>query len=84
MKLSQSLLAFSAAISTVGAFTTMTPNRQSRPTFFTSRQMASVPEGDVVGESAMPASDPYERIGVAKEELALGIDATEFLQWIGR
>jgi hypothetical protein len=83
MKLSQSLLAFSTAISTVGAFTAMT-NRQCRPTVFTTRQMASVPEGDVVGESVMPVSDPYERIGVANDELALGIDATEFLQWIGR
>jgi hypothetical protein len=80
MKLSQSLLAFSMAVSTVGAFTPVM-NRQCRPTFFTTRQMA---EGDIVGESATPVADPYDRLGIPKDELALGIDATQFLQWIGR
>lgn len=48
-------------------------------------QMTSVPgeEQDIVGGSAITISDPYERIGVSKDELAIGVDATEFLQWIG-
>jgi hypothetical protein len=29
------------------------------------------------------SADPYTRIGISKEELAIGIDASEFLQWIG-
>ena len=48
------------------------------------RSMVAGTADDVVGESAMPSADPYERLGIKKDELALGIDATEFLQWIGR
>lgn len=34
--------------------------------------------------SAMPdASDPYERLGVSKDKVALGMDANEILQWLG-
>ena len=29
------------------------------------------------------SSDPYDRIGVTKDEVAIGVDASEFLQWIG-
>lgn len=34
--------------------------------------------------SAMPSNiDPHDKIGVSHENLALGIDAEEFLEWIG-
>lgn len=34
--------------------------------------------------SAMPdASDPYERLGVSKDNVALGMDVNEIVQWIG-
>lgn len=86
MKVSQStvLLATTAiVVSTVQAFTPMI-QRQSRPTVsFTTRHMVAS-EQDIVAGSAMPVADPYERIGITKEELGIGIDATEFLQWIGR
>jgi hypothetical protein len=80
------LAVFSTAVASVGAFT---PNlgRVSRgqATFIDMRHMTAGPNAqeDVVGQSAMPAAGPYERIGVTKEELAIGVDATEFLQWIG-
>lgn len=79
MKLSYSLASLSVLLSTAGAFTPLCrPNARPAPFFLAAE------EADVVSESAMPASDPYERIGVSQDELALGIDATEFLQWIGR
>jgi hypothetical protein len=35
-------------------------------------------------ESAMPAAvDPHETIGVKAENLAIGINATDFLEWVG-
>lgn len=34
--------------------------------------------------SAMPnTSDPYERLGVSQDNVALGVDANEILQWLG-
>ena len=80
MKLLQSIAILSSLLSAAEAFTPLSHHRQSRPTM--GRFM--VAEQDVVAESAMPVSDPYERIGITQDELALGIDATEFLQWIGR
>ncbi len=82
MKLSRSSILLAAVLSSVGAFTPMM-NRLSRPTVFTARHMVAS-EQDIVAESAMPSVDPYERIGITKDELGIGIDATEFLQWIGR
>mmetsp|Transcript_115509 Transcript_115509/g.331537 ORF Transcript_115509/g.331537 Transcript_115509/m.331537 type:complete len:226 (+) Transcript_115509:109-786(+) len=79
MKLLQSISLLSTIVSTVEAFAPLSHPRQNRPTL----QQFMVAEQDVVAESAMPVSDPYERIGITEEELAIGIDATEFLQWIG-
>ena len=36
-----------------------------------------------VSDASSESSDPYARIGITKEELAIGIDESEFLQWIG-
>jgi hypothetical protein len=44
---------------------------------------ATAEEQDLVTESSMPNSDPYERMGITKDQLAIGVDASEFLQWIG-
>lgn len=80
MKLSQIFALCCTAVTTVGAFTPMMSRGHARSAF---SMVASAPD-DVVGESAMPVVDPYARIGVKEEELGIGIDATEFLQWIGR
>jgi len=76
MKISNTLIIAASTLSTVHAFAPVV--RHSRAAF--PMHMA---EAEEVAESAMPASDPYERIGISKEEMGLGIDATEFLQWIG-
>eukprot|EP00429_Kryptoperidinium_foliaceum_P010965 CAMPEP_0176001916 /NCGR_PEP_ID=MMETSP0120_2-20121206/376_1 /TAXON_ID=160619 /ORGANISM="Kryptoperidinium foliaceum, Strain CCMP 1326" /LENGTH=229 /DNA_ID=CAMNT_0017334485 /DNA_START=64 /DNA_END=753 /DNA_ORIENTATION=- len=83
MKLSQSVALLSVAVPSVAAFSPALPRTQFGQKVSTSRFMAASQEQDIVGESAMPEADPYERIGISKDELALGIDATEFLQWIG-
>lgn len=36
-----------------------------------------------VSDASSESSDPYERIGITKDELAIGVDESEFLQWIG-
>lgn len=34
--------------------------------------------------SAMPdPADPYERLGVSQDNVALGVDVNEILQWLG-
>jgi hypothetical protein len=85
MKLCKTV-AVSTVIASVGAFVPSTIPPIARQMAFTNtRQMTAVPESDqgMVGQSAMPVASAYDRIGVTKEELAIGVDATEFLQWIG-
>lgn len=59
--------------------------RIQRPSFLTMPRMAdtaTTTESDFA--SAMPdAGDPYERLGVSKDQVALGVDVNEILQWIG-
>lgn len=79
MKLSNSLLLVATALLSANAFAPIcSPHRA---VFATSR-IGVAAEGDVA-ESAMPVADTYDRIGITKDELAIGIDASEFLQWIG-
>ena len=80
MKFLQTITLLSTIASSVESFAPLSPHRQSRPTV----PHFMVAEQDVVAGSAMPVADPYERIGITKEEIAIGVDATEFLQWIGR
>jgi hypothetical protein len=50
---------------------------------------AAPEETDVVANSAMPVAvsdanaDPYAQIGISKDQMSIGIDAAEFLQWAG-
>ena len=53
---------------------------------FVARRMAdtSTEQSSSDFASAMPdASDPYERLGVSKDNVALGMDVNEIVQWIG-
>jgi hypothetical protein len=87
MKLSNSLVLAVTALSSANAFAPMSqPNRAA---FVTSRVAMSTEPApsesseEVVAESAMPVGDPYERLGIDTSELAIGVDPSEFLQWIG-
>ena len=82
MKVSQSTSLLLATVASTSAFAPgpMRP-MSTLPTLSMAEESAEV--SDVVTGSAMPSADPYERIGIKEEEMALGIDATEFLQWIG-
>jgi hypothetical protein len=44
---------------------------------------ATAEETDVVADSAMPVADPYAQIGISQDQLSIGIDAAELLQWAG-
>jgi hypothetical protein len=95
MKLSNSCLLAVAALSSANAFApTFRPlTRAVAPSTFSRVAMAAeepaeeaaAEASDVVVESVpvVPEGDVYQRLGIEKAELALGIDATEFLQWIG-
>ena len=78
MKLSNSLILAATALASTSAFSPVSlPQRAA----FASTRVAM--SEDVVASSAMPVASPYERIGIEESELAIGIDASEFLQWIG-
>jgi hypothetical protein len=91
MKLSKSCLLAVAALSSANAFApTFRPlSRAVAPSTFSRVAMAeeaaeeAAEISDVVVDSVVPEGDVYARLGIEKAELALGIDATEFLQWIG-
>jgi hypothetical protein len=87
MKLSNSCLLAVAALSSANAFApTLRPlSRAVAPSSFSRVAMAeeAAEASDVVVESVVPEGDVYTRLGIEKAELALGIEATEFLQWIG-
>ena len=40
-------------------------------------------ESDVVADSAMPVANPYAQIGISQDQLSIGIDPAELLQWAG-
>jgi hypothetical protein len=44
---------------------------------------AAAEETDLVANSAMPSADPYAQIGISQDQLSIGIDAAELLQWAG-
>jgi hypothetical protein len=85
MKLSTSLAIAATVVYSANAFAPI--SRPNRAAFATSRIIAmssdNAESDAVVAESAMPEGDPYARLGVPEDEVALGIDPTEFLQWIG-
>jgi len=87
MKLARSVI-FSSYIALAGAFAPDMMRRSLREvssTGTTIRHMTAGsldPDQDGFG-SAMPISTAYDRIGITEDQLALGVDATEFLQWIG-
>ena len=56
--------------------------RQSRPAFLRITTLASDFASDF--GSAMPSlASPYERIGIDKDELAMGVDPEEFIMYFG-
>lgn len=86
MKLSHLVVASSM----VASATAFAPMMQQQRRAFVPFQMSAVEEGAAAEqksdfESAMPASESvYERLGVAEDKVAIGIDANEILQWLGR
>ena len=40
-------------------------------------------ESDVVAASAMPVADLYAQLGLSKDQLSIGVDPAEVLQWAG-
>jgi hypothetical protein len=86
MKFHRSVV-LSSVVASAGAFAPNMVRPSHRQASFTCsiREMTAGPgaEQDIVGQSTMPVSSAYDRIGVTEEELAIGVDATEFLQWIG-
>ena len=83
MNLRKSLVFAVAVLTTANAFVPIKPNRPASGLSVAAEPSKEQEASDVVAESAMPDSDPYERIGISKSELAIGIDASAFLQWIG-
>jgi len=61
--------------------------RPQRASFVTVPRMADTSTPSETSSdfaSAMPdAADPYERLGVSKDQVALGVEANEILQWLG-
>jgi hypothetical protein len=85
MKLSTSLALAATVVYSTNAFVLI--NRPNRAAFASSRIIAmssdNAENDAVVAESVIPEGDAYARLGVPEDEVALGIDPTEFLQWIG-
>jgi hypothetical protein len=81
MKLSLPILAAAASFSPAMAFAPIHCVSQ-KVSAFTSPNFYASPLEEV-GEPSEMSADPYEGIGISKDQLALGVDAKEFLKWIG-
>ena len=74
-----SLVAAASILSSGMAFTT--PSKKFHTKIATIPLLSST--ASPLEEDQPTTTDPYERIGITKDELAIGIDESEFLQWIG-
>jgi hypothetical protein len=81
MKLSLAILAVAASLSPAMAFAPIHSVRQTA-SISTSPIFGASPLEEV-GDSSEKSADAYEQIGVAKDQLAIGVDAKDFLKWIG-
>mmetsp|Transcript_122980 Transcript_122980/g.183972 ORF Transcript_122980/g.183972 Transcript_122980/m.183972 type:complete len:229 (-) Transcript_122980:69-755(-) len=78
MKLSLAIL---AAATPAMAFAPIHSVRQT--VSISTRPIFAASPLEEVSDSSEESSDPYARIGVSKDQLAIGVDAKDFLQWIG-